>query len=187
MSWQEELQRQFDVMVTALITEDKLKKLCKIVLDDPRFWEAPASMGKHHNYPGGLAVHTCEVASFYAYIPKFDRQSFIVAAIWHDYMKVLEYRVEKTNEYGNPVFAHTEYYDTIHHVSGSYAAFVEAAHAVGVEEELIQKIGHAILAHHGRKEWGSPVEPKTQEAYILHAADMWSAHFGPGKEKNSWN
>jgi 3'-5' exoribonuclease len=42
------------------------------------------------------------------------------------------------------------------------------------------RIEHAILAHHGRQEWGSPVEPVTAEAYILHYADMLSVRFGPG-------
>jgi 3'-5' exoribonuclease len=35
-----------------------------------------------------------------------------------------------------------------------------------------------MLAHHGRKEWGSPVEPATNEAWILHAADMMSSREG---------
>jgi 3'-5' exoribonuclease len=30
---------------------------------------------------------------------------------------------------------------------------------------------HLILSHHGRREWGVPVEPKTKEAELLHNAD----------------
>lgn len=30
---------------------------------------------------------------------------------------------------------------------------------------------HAVAAHHGRKEWGAPVEPGTAEAWLLHLAD----------------
>ena len=32
-----------------------------------------------------------------------------------------------------------------------------------------------ILSHHGKKEWGSPIEPQSQGAWILHLADMMSA------------
>lgn len=34
---------------------------------------------------------------------------------------------------------------------------------------------------HGRKEWGSQIEPKTVEANILHFADMMSMQFGEGR------
>jgi 23S rRNA maturation-related 3'-5' exoribonuclease YhaM len=37
---------------------------------------------------------------------------------------------------------------------------------------------HCMLSHHGRREWGSPVEPVTPEAYILHVADMLSSREG---------
>lgn len=30
---------------------------------------------------------------------------------------------------------------------------------------------HIILSHHGRLEWGSPVEPTTIEAIIVHHVD----------------
>jgi 3'-5' exoribonuclease len=33
------------------------------------------------------------------------------------------------------------------------------------------KLRHIVLAHHGRKEWGSPVEPMTPEALLVHHAD----------------
>ena len=34
---------------------------------------------------------------------------------------------------------------------------------------------HLIVSHHGTKEWGSPVEPATIEACILHFADNMDA------------
>lgn len=32
-----------------------------------------------------------------------------------------------------------------------------------------------VLAHHGKMEWGSPVEPKIAEAEVLHHIDMLDA------------
>ena len=33
---------------------------------------------------------------------------------------------------------------------------------------------HMLLSHHGKKEFGSPVVPKTKESYILSKADELS-------------
>ena len=35
---------------------------------------------------------------------------------------------------------------------------------------------HVILAHHGTNEHGSPVEPQTLEALIVHSIDTLDAH-----------
>ena len=42
-------------------------------------------------------------------------------------------------------------------------------------EDKENHILHLILSHHGRKEWGVPIEPKTKEAELLHNADLRSA------------
>ena len=39
---------------------------------------------------------------------------------------------------------------------------------------LATEVAHAIAAHHGRKEWGSPVTPQCRVAVVLHQADMHS-------------
>jgi len=41
----------------------------------------------------------------------------------------------------------------------------------GFDPELAQAIFHIVLSHHGTLEWGSPVEPKTYEAMLLHFVD----------------
>lgn len=153
------------------------KSLCESVTLCKEFWTSPASKpesGKHHNYPGGLAVHTAQVLEgaldFSESIP-CSHTFLVVAAIWHDAGKMKDY-----SETGV-----TTHYTMIKHLSSSYAMFYKEATAYGLINEEIEMIGHMILAHHGRHEWGSPVEPKTPEAWILHAADMLSAHY-LGKE-----
>ena len=44
-------------------------------------------------------------------------------------------------------------------------------------ESLKIDLTHLLLSHHGRKEWGSPVTPKTPEAEILHLADLLDSRF----------
>ena len=48
---------------------------------------------------------------------------------------------------------------------------------LGVDPKDIDYIGHIMLSHHGRKEWGSPVLPGTTEAWAVHCADMMSAQY----------
>jgi hypothetical protein len=43
-------------------------------------------------------------------------------------------------------------------------------------EEIRAHILHVILAHHGTNEHGSPVEPQTLEAFIVHSIDCLDAH-----------
>jgi 3'-5' exoribonuclease len=41
--------------------------------------------------------------------------------------------------------------------------------------ERLEALLHAILAHHGRREWGAPVEPHTVETWLVHLADLAEA------------
>jgi 3'-5' exoribonuclease len=44
--------------------------------------------------------------------------------------------------------------------------------------ERAEELLHIILSHHGCLEWGSPVEPATREAMLVHAMDKLSGDFG---------
>jgi len=46
-----------------------------------------------------------------------------------------------------------------------------AAQIPDFPDEVRVHLEHLILSHHGSKEHGSPVEPKTVEAFILAAVD----------------
>jgi 3'-5' exoribonuclease len=52
----------------------------------------------------------------------------------------------------------------------------EAANGIsGFPVELRSQIEHLVASHHGTREYGSPVEPKTIEAFILAAVDELDA------------
>ncbi len=141
------------------------------MLNDPRFHVAPGGSEHHHNFEYGLAIHVLEVMTnvlnMTAYQPS---QELVTAVVWHDYMKVKDYSLGETKEViKNP------YRKLINHVAGSVMEF----HSYAVDilpTERLERIEHLLLSHHGRREWGSPVEPRTAEAFILHAADMMSAN-----------
>ena len=149
--------------------------LCNnFVLDVPAFAQAPASSSHHpgpHQEPGGLALHTLEVAEFADEMARYDfvlRQRAYVAAVFHDYGKIFEYAFVDGKATNLP-FRHR-----VGHVVYGWHHFNRAA-TLGASDEEYEEIGHALLAHHGRREWGSPVEPQTRLAYILHTADMMSS------------
>jgi len=59
-------------------------------------------------------------------------------------------------------------------------------------EELRDHLLHLIASHHGTKEFGSPVAPKTPEAFLLHHIDNMDAKiemlrlsYARGKEEAS--
>lgn len=154
------------------------------VFDDPRFIRgygaAVDGNHAHHAYNGGLPIHTLEVTTIALAAAKSSYLTvnipiLVTAAIWHDYCKVLDYDY---NGYK------TTYRKLVRHLSGSHAAFCceVVSEDIGIIDSITQmNIEHCILAHHGRQEWGSPVEPQTVEASILHYADMLSMQYGANR------
>ena len=51
-------------------------------------------------------------------------------------------------------------------------------------KDLEDELSHIILSHHGRSDWGSPVEPKNVEAWVLHYADLLDSHVKNFMQKN---
>ena len=49
--------------------------------------------------------------------------------------------------------------------------FVKFADLENLDEDLQNALGHIILSHHGKFEYGSPVLPQSPEAMLVSAAD----------------
>lgn len=149
---------------------------CDAVLSDPRFIAGIASSSHHpedHQVPGGLAVHTLEVAREAVALAGTDKDLAAlayVAAVFHDFGKIHEYLWRGGKVVSLP------FKDRVGHVTWGWAYWIETANAAGGFDGVeTEEIAHAILAHMGRLEWKSPVTPQTRLAYILHTADMFSA------------
>lgn len=162
-----------------MIKNVTLSEMCLDVLRSSKFLICPGSSSpkRHHAYEGGLVVHTSEVmenAILMSNAKQYvvDRDAIRAAVIWHDYGKIFDYTLEKDK---NGDYKTYDHYETIKHLSRSYAEFMIEARIRKMGKELENKIGHILLSHHGRKEWGSPVEPISPEAFIVHAADHISA------------
>lgn len=192
------------------IQDPALRKTCESILTIEKFFTWPASLSFHHAYEGGLLAHTVEVCDIALMTfassqlaggfpdsrnPE-SRDILIAAALWHDVMKVEEYIVADRRVCETTVARHVPFnmhdswikdYSRVkmfgdhEHIIAGASFFQKSAWFNNVRVGTIDAITHCILAHHGRKDWGSPVEPQTLEALILHQADMMSAKFGATK------
>ena len=132
--------------------------------------EAPASKSVHHSYKGGLIDHTVAVTLFALEIAQllhkvyqidFINEDLIIAGgILHDIYKPLTY-----TQIGEK-YERSRLGSKIDHTS---LIFAEAWHRKFPLELL-----HIILAHHGK---GSPAQPRSLEALILHLADYVDSEF----------
>jgi 3'-5' exoribonuclease len=163
-----------------------LQGVSSVVLDDPRFatWAGASKPHQHHYRKGGLAEHTLEVVelcltnNLYFQHDKAkhsDPRHLFLAALFHDAGKMWDY--EPTNDEMSE-WTGTLHKRRIHHISRSALTWNDAynLHAPpGIELVHAEEILHAILAHHGLREWGSPVSPNTRIAWMLHLCDGISA------------
>ncbi|MBL0170841.1 MAG: HD domain-containing protein [Gemmatimonadaceae bacterium] len=139
------------------------------------FERSPASVNGHHAQLGGLLLHVLEVASIARHIARTVRHvnaDLVVAgALLHDIGKVEAYAV------GPEGFAHTASGMLLGHVTLGALMFDRRVTASGIALTSAQRdeLLHLILSHHGALEFGSPVQPMTPEAEIVHWADEASA------------
>jgi 3'-5' exoribonuclease len=171
----------FQLVHRSLRLPSTLYSICFGALSDPLWLVAPASgaKGKHHCFKGGLSVHTLEVVNYVDNLalgfPHDRHDELATAAILHDYLKVREYGWDDEKDEPTKL----PYRHEIRHVAGSFAWWAQQAARYDLDQEVTDFVGHLMLSHHGRIEWGSPAEPRTREALILHTADMLSARFTP--------
>lgn len=151
-----------------------------------QFQKWPASINFHHKYDGGLLHHTAEVTDLCLYNNEYfgnpvDKRLLFLAAIYHDIGKLEDY--EPIDD--SSVFRDAPHKKLIHHIARSAIVASNYLRNYLTKDEMDQ-ILHAILAHHQLKEWGSPVQPQTKMAWLLHLSDNMSARMADlGTHK--WN
>ncbi len=123
----------------------------------------------HHAYPGGLLKHTFSIIKLADSISKLyevDNDILIPGALFHDIGKIEEFRTYPSVEI-------TKNGGLLGHLLISVRILDELTSKItGFPEDLLLKIKHLVISHHGEKEFGSPEVPKTKEALILHLADL---------------
>lgn len=156
-----------------------VENIAKVVIDNPKFlvWSASSHPERHHYGKHGLLIHTYEVVNLCLNnnntgIYGLDDEELFLAALFHDYGKIWDYRPSDTEL---SKWSSTDHKYAINHISKSYAEFYLACIKENYCSIKMERIGHSILAHHGLNQWGSPVEPITKAAWLLHLCDGISA------------
>lgn len=168
----EEMRRELQ-QVLADVEDPYLSRLLDHLFGDEEFAaifsKAPAAKKYHHACIGGLLEHTLGVIRLCSFVadehPEMDRDLLLAAAILHDVGKATSYTQ-------GPVLDLTDEGRLIDHVAQGALVVQTAIDGLeGFPQGLRNRLLHAILAHHGALERGSPVAPKTLEALALHHAD----------------
>ena len=141
-----------------------------------KFKIMPAAKLMHHNYIGGLLVHTVECAQFAelnlpAFAANINSDNIYAACLLHDFGKIFEYTIDTETgliDYA-PGFRETW-------ISHSQYGFCICMNAGFV------KVARMIAAHHGRADWGAIIDLSEKdiepELYLIHLIDNLSAKFG---------
>lgn len=147
------------------------------IINDEKFfiWSGSSKPYQHHYGKHGLIIHTAEVVSLCLennsnFVYGINTNELFYAALFHDLGKMSDYSPVEGTDYRE--WESTHHKRHIHHISRSAIIWHDFATKNNIPEDNVL---HAILAHHGQREWGSPVGPNTKLAWMLHLCDGISA------------
>lgn len=163
--------------IVAGIKHRQLKSLAGEFLADTelmeKFCTAPGGTQMHHNYLGGLLEHTHNMLRVAVAIlplyPEVQTELVLTAIFIHDMGKTEELSYDMT-------FSYTDSGQLIGHIAKSYLLLNRKADALAakgtkIDETILDALGHIILSHHGKYEFGSPKLPATPEAFMVNYID----------------
>ena len=171
----EYLEETFNSLI-AEISNSQLREFVHSAFFKHGLWEKfriwPAAVTLHHAYIGGLLEHSIsvavgarDIARHYAdfKIP-VSTDLVIAGALLHDIGKLEAYSMK-------PVPQVTPAGNAVEHITLGYNMFMRIADAEKLDNDIALALGHIIVSHHGKREFGSPVMPVTPEAMVVNAAD----------------
>lgn len=172
---------QYWAKLLSFIEKIKNEELKNFVLEQfnkhsEEFKIMPAAKLMHHNYIGGLLVHTVECLEFaelnmdkFKYKP--NKGEIYAACLLHDFGKIFEYTIDL--EAGLIDYAPNFREEWISHSQYGFSLCMNAG---------FKKVAKMIAAHHGRAEWGAIIDLDQKdlepELYLIHFIDNLSAKFG---------
>jgi 3'-5' exoribonuclease len=165
---------ELEAMV-ATVAEGPLRVFLHRVLADhgPALREWPAALVIHHAYRGGLLEHVLSMAQAGTALARHygARADLVLAgAILHDIGKLQELA------YDNGAISYTRDGNLVGHIAIGVVVVRDTARGIsGFPDDLRAELEHLVLSHHGSRDRGSPVEPKSVEAFILAAVDELDA------------
>jgi 3'-5' exoribonuclease len=178
--------------VSALVgamQDPRLRMLCQAYLTEygERFRRAAAARDYHHARRGGLLEHTAQMmrsgAALATAYPALNWDLVRAGFLFHDSGKLWEMDYQPQG-FLSPM---TTVGELLGHITigielvnklwrGLEADATFTAAAEPPRELVREHLLHLIASHHGQKEYGAPVTPRTPEAWILHHIDNIDAH-----------
>jgi len=173
--------RPIDEMWTELqehlkgVKNDHIRILLNRIVSDHeaqlRVW--PAAQQIHHAYRGGFLEHITKMAEVGRLLSRAYHASedlVLAGVVLHDIGKLQELAYE------GGAGSYTRDGNLVGHIALGLMMVREACTGIsGFPVELRSQIEHLIASHHGIREHGSPVEPKTIEAFIVASIDELDA------------
>ena len=177
----ESLIEQYWTKLQSYINKIQDEKLRNFVAEqfskhEKEFKIMPAAKLMHHNYIGGLLVHTVECAEFAElnlakFTYKTNEDEIYAACLLHDFGKIFEYTIDTTT--GLIDYAPNFREDWISHSQYGFTTCMCAG---------FKSVAKMIAAHHGRADWGAIIDLDQKdlepELYLIHFIDNLSAKFG---------
>ena len=176
----DDLLRKLNHLIDQHLDHPALKRLVELILEEhlSTFKKMPAAQSFHHAYTSGLLEHVWSMTRIACFLsehytkyydqldPPLNRSIVIAATILHDIGKLREL------EY-HPVEArYTKEGRLIGHILIGRDMVREAAGRIeNFPEDILLRLEHAILSHHGKREFGAPILPQTIEALLVSHID----------------
>jgi 3'-5' exoribonuclease len=157
------------------VRNDHIRVLLNRIVTDHeaqlRTW--PAAQQIHHAYRGGFLEHVtkmAEVGSGLARSYGADEDLVLAGVVLHDIGKLQELAYE------GGAGSYTRDGNLVGHIALGLMLVRETINGIsGFPADLRSQVEHLVASHHGTREYGSPVEPKSIEAFILAAVDELDA------------
>ena len=167
-------------LIAQEIASDEVRRfLDALFADEDRrraYLQAPAAVSNHHAYLGGLIEHSLSMARlavsmgrhYEAYYPGLVDTDLVVAGcILHDIGKIDELTYRRSFDYSTEG-------RLVGHIAGGCELVGRIAESLSprLDKNLEMQLKHLVLSHHGKKEYGAPITPRSAEAMMLHQLDM---------------
>lgn len=164
------------------ISRPVLRKLVNAFLADEaliaQLCTVPAGVKAHHAYRGGLVEHLATLARVVLKVcdvyPNLDRDLMLLGVLLHDIGKTRELSCDAG-------FTYTDEGQLLGHLVigvemlSDKVRIVEQQTGEQFPSELLWRLKHLIVSHHGSYEFGSPRLPMTPEGIALHLIDNLDA------------
>lgn len=153
------------------IVDPNIKKIVDDIYKEnkERILTYPAASNNHHAFMHGLLYHTVsmlDVALFLAkHYSNIDKDILIAGVFFHDIGKIIELS-------GFIPIDYTMEGHLLGHIVIAVNLINNAANKYHIEhQEKVVLLEHAVLASHGKYEFGSPILGATKEAILLNFID----------------